>query len=100
MPSNEMKLVTIICEALARDAVSRLLRDVGAHGWTIFKVEGTGSTGERTAEMSEFGNIQVEVIVPGSVSERLMDRLERDYFPKYTMIAYESDVRVRRAGKF
>jgi len=95
-----MRLVTIICEALARDAVTRLLREVGAQGWTIFKVEGTGAKGERTAEMSEFANIQVEVIVPPAVGDLLMERLERDFFPKFTMVAYESDVRVRRASKF
>jgi nitrogen regulatory protein PII len=95
-----MRLVTIICEALARDAVTRLLREVGAHGWTLFEVEGTGSWGERTAEMSEFANIQVEVIVPPAVGDQLMERLERDFFPKFAMVAYEADVRVRRASKF
>ncbi len=100
MAAHEMTLVTIICEALARDAVTRLLREVGAQGWTIFKVEGTGAQGERTAEISEFGNIQVEVIVPPAVSDRLMERLERDFFPKYTMIAYDANVRVRRPSKF
>jgi nitrogen regulatory protein P-II 2 len=100
MPAHDMKLVTIICEALARDAVTRLLREVGAHGWTIFEVEGFGSHGERTGEMAELGNIQVEVIVPAAACERLMDRLEKEHFPKYAMVAYETDVRVRRPGKF
>jgi nitrogen regulatory protein PII len=95
-----MKLVTIIAEALAREAITRLLREVGAHGWTIFEVQGYGAKGERTGEMAELGNIQVEVIVPASVCDRLMERLERDFFPKYGMVAYESDVRVRRPGKF
>lgn len=100
MPEHAMKLATIVCESLARDAVTRLLREVGAHGYTLFEVQGAGATGERTAEMSEFGNIQVEVIVPAATSDRLMERLEREFFPKYTMIAYEADVRVRRPAKF
>jgi nitrogen regulatory protein PII len=100
MPAHAMKLVTIICEALARDAVTRLLREVGAHGYTLFEVEGAGAKGERTAEISEFGNIQVEVIVPAAVCERLMERLEKEFFPKYVMVAYEADVRVRRPAKF
>lgn len=100
MPAHSMKLVTVICEALARDAVTHLLRDVGAHGWTVFEVEGFGARGERTGEMMELGNIQVQVIVPAAVSDRLMERLEQDYFPKYGMVAYEADVRVRRPGKF
>ena len=100
MPAHAVRLVTIISEALARGAVTRLLRDVGAQGWTVFEVEGFGATGERTGEMAEFRNIQVEVIVPAAVCEQLMERLERDFFPKYAMVAYETDVRVRRAGKF
>lgn len=100
MPTHTMKLVTIICEALGRDAVTRLLREVGAHGYTLFEVEGAGATGERTAEIAEFGNIQVEVIVPAAACERLMERLEKEFFPHYAMVAYEADVRVRRPGKF
>jgi len=100
MPAYEMKLVTIICEALARAAVTKLLREVGAHGYTLFEVEGAGATGARTAEISEFANVQIEVIVPAAVSDRLMDRLEREFFPKFTMIAYDADIRVRRREKF
>jgi nitrogen regulatory protein PII len=100
MPAYPMKLVTIICEALARDAVLRLLRAVGAHGWTVFEVEGYGAKGERTAEMAELANVQIEVIVPPPVCEQLMTRLETEFFPKYGMVAYEAEVRVRRPQKF
>jgi len=86
--------------ALARDAVIRLLQEVGAHGHTLFEVQGFGATGERTAEIRELANIQVEVIVPPEVCERLMDRLEREFFPTYASVAYEADIRVRRPGKF
>lgn len=100
MPAHTMKLVTIVCEALARDAVTRLLRDVGAHGYTLFEVEGAGAKGVRTLEMEELANIQVEVVVTEATCEKLMERLEREYFPRYAMIAYETDVRVRRPDKF
>ena len=100
MPAHAFKLATIICEALARDAVTRLLRDVGANGYTLFEVEGSGAKGERTADIAEFGNIQIEAIVPAAVCERLMDRLEKEFFPKYAMVAYDTDVRVRRPSKF
>lgn len=95
-----MKLVTVIGEALARGAVTRLLREEGAHGWTAFAVEGLGTHGERTAEMAELGNVQIEVIVPPDVCDRLMERLEAELFSKYAMVAYETDIRVRRPGKF
>ena len=95
-----MKLVTIVCEAYAQEPVTKLLRDVGAHGWTLFAVEGDGSRGKRPADIREFANIQIEVIVPPEVAQTLLGRLEKEFFPRYGMIAFESDVRVLRAGKF
>ena len=38
MNLHPMKLVTIVCEAHAREAVTKLVRDAGAHGWTLFAV--------------------------------------------------------------
>lgn len=95
-----MKRVTIVTEAFARDPIKRFLAEVGAHGYTIFAVEGSGAQGERPADIAEFGNIQVEVILQPAVAEKLLERLRREFFPRYAMIAYESDVRVLRHNKF
>ena len=95
-----MKLVTIICEALAREPLKKLLAEVGAHGCTLFAVEGDGSQGRRTADIQEFANIQVEVIVPPAVAEKLLRRLEGEFFNKFAMVAYETDIRVLRREKF
>ena len=95
-----MKLVTIVCEAHARDAVTNLLRDVGAHGYTLFVVEGDGSQGKRPGDIPEFANIQIEVVVPPAVAETLLARLEKEFFPRYAMIAFEGEVRVLRKEKF
>lgn len=95
-----MKLVTIICEAHARETVTKLLREIGANGWTLFCVEGDGSQGPRPADIPEFANIQIEVIMKPEVSSELLERLSRDYFPRFAMVAFESDVRVLRQDKF
>jgi nitrogen regulatory protein P-II 2 len=100
MKTHAMKLVTVVCEALAREALIQLLSEVGAHGYTLFSVEGEGATGRRTHEIEEFGNIQIEVILPPETATKLLERLGADYFPRYAMIAFESDVRVLRAAKF
>ncbi len=100
MTTYPMTRVTIVTEALAREAIRRLLAEVGAHGYTIFPVEGAGAQGERPADIAEFGNIQVEVIARPAVAEELLGRLHREFFPKYAMIAYESEVRVLRGDKF
>ena len=100
MKTHPVKLVTIICEALARDPLERLLRDVGAHGHTVFRVEGEGRRGRRTADILEFTNIQVEVIVQPAVATQLLTRLEAEFFPKFAMVAYETDIHVLRREKF
>ncbi|NBV20492.1 MAG: transcriptional regulator [Proteobacteria bacterium] len=100
MTTHPMKLVTIVCESHAREAVTKLLRETGAHGWTLFPVEGDGAHGKRPADIPEFANVQIEVIVPPEVANALIERLGCEFFPRYAMIAFESDVRVLRPGKF
>jgi nitrogen regulatory protein P-II 2 len=100
MNTHPMKLVTIVCEALARQPLQTLLHEVGAHGYTLFAVEGSGAKGPRVADIQEFANIQVEVIAQPAVAEQLLARLEKNFFPRYAIIAYESDVRVLRREKF
>ncbi len=95
-----MKLVTIVCEALAREPLTALLHEVGAHGYTMFTVEGSGANGPRVADIQEFANIQFEVIVPPGVAGQILARLEKDFFPRFATVAYESDVRVLRPHKF
>ena len=82
MNLHPMKLVTVVCEAYAQDGVTKLLREVGAHGWTSFAVEGDGSRGKRPADIREFANIQIEVIAKPEVSAALLERLGLEFFPR------------------
>ena len=100
MKTYPMKLITIVCEAYGLDPVKTLLREVGAHGWTHFAVEGAGAGGERTGEMKEFANVQIEVVLSADAARELLARLAKELFPRYGMITFESDVRVLREGKF
>ena len=100
MPTHPMKLVTIVCEAYAQEAVLKLLHEVGAQGHTLFPVQGAGAQGIRPADIPEFANIQVEVIVKPEVADRLLRQLEKELFPRFGMVAYVSDVSVLRKDKF
>ena len=100
MNTHPMKLVTIVCEAYALEAVKKLLPEVGAHGCTHFPVEGDGAGGARTGEMKEFANVQIEVVLTAAAADALLARIENELIPRYGMIVFESDVRVLRAGKF
>lgn len=100
MRTHPMKLVTIIIEALAREPLSRLLQEENARGFTLFEVEGLGAKGSRVADIAEFANVQVEVVVPPDVADRILERVHREFFPRFACIAFESDVRVLRPEKF
>jgi len=100
MKTHPMKLVTIVCEALARERMTKLLTEEGARGYTLFSVEGVGAKGSRVADIEEFANIQIEVIVTEAVAQRLLERVSRDLLPHYAMIVYELDARVLRQEKF
>jgi nitrogen regulatory protein PII len=100
MNLHPMKLVTIICEAVLEDLVVQLLRQSGAHGHTAFPVRGSGNQGDRNADITEAGNVQLQVIVKPAVAETLLGRLHGELFKSYAMVAYESDVRVLRPDKF
>jgi len=100
MKTHPMKLVTIVCEALARERVTALLAEEGARGYTLFSVEGLGAKGYRVADIAEFANIQIEVVVPELVAQRVLQRLSRDLLPHFATIVYEADVRVLRQQKF
>jgi nitrogen regulatory protein PII len=100
MKLHSMKLVTIVCEALARSAVTELLKEIGAHGYTLFPVEGVGAQGSRVADIEEFANIQIEVVLQTDPAMQLLARLETDFFARFAMIAYSSDIEVIRSAKF
>ena len=100
MKLHSMKLVTIVCEALARSAVTELLKEIGAHGYTLFPVEGVGAQGSRVADIEEFANIQIEVVLPSEPALQLLARLEQDFFTRFAMIAYSTDIEVIRSAKF
>ena len=100
MNLHPMKLVTIICEAILEERVVELLRDCGTHGHTAFSVRGSGNQGERSADLTESGNVQIEVILKPAVTATLLSRLHAEFFQDYAMIAYESDVQVLRPEKF
>jgi hypothetical protein len=100
MNLHPMTLLTVICEAVLENRVVEALRDCGAHGHTAFNVRGSGHQGERSADLAESGNVQIEAIVQPAVAKAALARLQADFFHDYAMVAYESEVRVLRPDKF
>lgn len=97
---HPLKLVTIVCEALARERLLRLVQECGAHGATVSAASGLGATGERPGDIEESANVRVEVIVTAEAAARVAERVQAEIFPRFACILWECDVRVLRRGKF
>lgn len=100
MKLHSMKRVTIVCEALARTPVTDLIHKIGAHGYTLFPVEGVGAQGSRVADIEEFANIQIEIVLQPDAATQLLAGLEKEFFSRFAMIAYQTEIEVIRSAKF
>lgn len=100
MASDNRKLVTIVTEAAIESRVCKVLKDLGAHGYTVTNARGSGNRGVRNADWSSSGNVRIEVVCDENVARRIEAYLQEHYYENYAMILFESDVRVLRPEKF
>jgi nitrogen regulatory protein PII len=100
MNLHSKKLITIVCEAIARDTLVSLLLDCEAKGYTVAAVEGWGAKGSRFADIPEDANIEIKTIVGEEKAERILQRLSTEVMSRFATVAYMSEVQVLRAEKF
>ena len=99
MQTHPTTCLTIVAEAVVE---KRLLRDIqaaGARGWTITPGQGRGGA---TVGPSEWAgaNVRIETLVSRRVADHILQMLERDYFPHFSMVAWMTDVLVVRPERF
>ncbi len=99
MDLTKRTLVTIIAEEVLETRVLEMVKLEGATGFTSTPCRGEGTRGLRTGA-EEGGNVRIELIVSQEIAERILERLESDWFPSYAIIAWLSDVRVLREEKY
>ena len=97
--TTERQLVTIIAEAVLKKRLLDDIRRLGATGYSIGSVEGSGTGGRHTADW-EGPHVRIETIVRDEVAERILDHLAEHYFTNYAVVAFTSTVRVARPAKF
>jgi nitrogen regulatory protein P-II 2 len=95
----ELELVTVIAEALLEHRLVHEVQAAGATGWTIGPARGEGSRGVRAGDW-EGGNIRLETLCSPAVADRLLQALERDFFPHYAVVAFVHPVSVLRGEKY
>lgn len=89
---NQGILVTIICEAVLQDRLVRLLKTLGASGYTIIPAQGAGNHGKRMGDVAGYNtNIEVKTIVAPEASDQLFEELGQ-FQSNHALIAFRQKV--------
>jgi len=94
------KLVVIITEAAIEQMLARDVLALGAHGYTISDVRGSGSHGAREASWEADRNIRVEVICDEATADKIAHTMREKYCASYAMSLFIADIGVLRPEKF
>ncbi|CAI9832160.1 MAG: hypothetical protein MPI95_01225 [Nitrosopumilus sp.] len=95
-----VKLLTVTCEILARDAVISILEGRGVTGYTTYEVAGKGDRGVRGSGLEGEKNAKVEAVVREEVLTGLVEEISQKLFADYALVLYVADVGVARVEKF
>ena len=96
---SPLKLVTIIAADSLKNHIVKDIQSLGAKGYTVSYVEGKGEKELRNSAW-EGENVKIETIVSSDVCDKIMTYLQKNYFDKYAMIAFSTDVMVVRSNHF
>jgi nitrogen regulatory protein P-II 2 len=99
MNTHPMTLLTLVAESILKDRLIHEIRDAGARGFTITDVSGEGSRQRRVSELLG-DNVKIEVIAKREVADKVLEMLQKEYFSRYAVIAYMSEIQVVREEKY
>jgi nitrogen regulatory protein P-II 2 len=99
MNTHKLTLLTIVAEALLKDRLIHEIRHAGAKGFTVTEVSGEGSRQRRVSEIIG-DNIKIEVITKSETADKILTVLQQDFFPRFAVIAFMSEVQVVREDKY
>ncbi len=99
MNTYTLTLLTIVAESLLKDRLITAVRQAGAKGFTLTDVSGEGSRQRRVGEILG-ENIKIEIITKRETADKILDVLQQEFFPRYAVVAFMSDVQVVRENKY
>jgi hypothetical protein len=97
--TTPLKLLVVVAEEAIAPKIVEDIKRLGASGYTMTDAHGEGSRGKRMGRVGET-NARIESVVGAEVAERILARLAEQYFPRYAVIAWTSDVAVVRGDKY
>ena len=96
---SQRKLLTVVCEGALESRLIKELLALGAKGYTVTDAHGTGPRNQRNGDL-EGGNIRLEVVTDRVTLEKIIQRLQADYFPNYAVSVWVADVEVIRRDRY
>jgi nitrogen regulatory protein PII len=100
MKLETRKLVTIVTEAIIESSLLREIEALGVRGYTVTEAHGKGGTGTRDAAWQQSGNIRIEILCSLETAHKIASFVKDEYFDRFAMVLFMSDVEVLRSHKF
>ena len=100
MQTHPRKLIVVICEATLEKPLAEDARRLGAGGYTIADVRGSGRGGTREGAWEADRSIEMKVIGDAEFAERFAHHVLATYCEHYSVTMYLGDVSVLRPEKF
>lgn len=94
-----IKMITIVALNSLQNRLVADLKNCGIKGYTIIEVEGEGLYEQHFTEW-EGRNIRIETLVSDEKVDNIMKMLNENYFEKYGVIAFVTNVEVLRKEHF
>jgi nitrogen regulatory protein PII len=85
-------LITIICEAVQKDRIVKLLKSSGVEGYTLSQAQGEGGHGKRMGDIAGYNtNIEIKTVVSREASDDILRALA-DSRDGHALMAFRHDV--------
>ena len=95
----QIKLLTIVAEALITKRILADLERMGVSGYSISEVRGKGESSIDASEW-EGRNRRIETLIPEKLANEIIELLQAEYFEDYSVVVFTTDVSVVRSEKF
>lgn len=97
---HSRQLLVIITEASLENSLIIDVKRIGAHGYTIYDVRGSGSSGEHEGAWEADRTIRMEVICDNATAEAIANHVMVSYSENYGLTLFFADVKVLRPQKY
>jgi len=100
MTQHPKKLLVIVAEAALEKALVQQVVKLGAQGYTVHDVRGSGAAGAREGSWEADRTIEMKVICAADVADRIGQAVLAAYGDNFGLSMFFADVSVLRDGKY